>query len=317
MRRARALALCVALACGVARSGDARADVIHVVARGDTLAGLAERYYGNVNLEGVIVAANYLYLQATPAIGPGTHLVIPSVTYLRVQPNDTWEQLARRQLGDPRRGPYLARINGGRFDIPPSPGTVIRLPYLLRYIVSSDEPLFEVARRFYGDRAQVQFMLEYNFLTSQRIQRGAVLTLPLHEVTLREQAPGSVDAALVEVHGAQRRVEHELPTFRQYLVRGLYVEAVALGARLLASTDVTRDQRVTIDRGLAEAYAALDRRDLAADALRDALAADPTLTFDVHTTAPKVLDAYALARGTAPTQIIAPAPPTARPDSAH
>lgn len=316
MRRAlRVLLLALALAAGA--PSRAQADVIHVVARGETLAGLAERYYGNVGLEAVIVAANYLYMQANPAIGPGTHLVIPSVTYLRVQPNDTWEQLARRHLSDPRRGPYLARINGGRFDIPPSPGTVIRLPYLLRYILNNDEALFEVARRFYGDRAQVQFILEFNFMQTARVQRGQALMLPLADAVLREQPAGSVDAQLVEVHNAQRRVEREMPVFRQYLARGLYVECVALGARLLAATDLTRDQRLVIDRGLAEAYAALDRRDLAADALRDAVAADSSFTLDPDTTAPKVLDAWALARGTAPTTVIAPAPPSARPDSAH
>ena len=42
-----------------------------------------------------------------------------------------------------------------------------------------------------------------------------------------------------------------------------------------------------------------------------------TTTPITTTTPPKILDAYALARGTAPTTVIAPAPPTARPDSAH
>ena len=95
------------------------------------------------------------------------------------------------------------------------------------------------------------------------------------------------------------------------------MECVALGSRLLGATDLTRDQRLVIDRGMAEAYAALDRRDLAADALRDAVAADSSFTLDADTTPPKVLDAWALARGTAPTTVIAPAPPTARPDTAH
>jgi LysM repeat protein len=307
---AAVFALCVC-------ASEARGDVIHVVQRGDTLAGIAERYYGNVGLEAVIVAANYLYLQSTPSIGAGTHLVVPSVSYHRVRQNETWELLARRHLGDNRRGPYLARINGGSFEVSPSPGTVIRLPYVLRYIMNNEEPLFEVARRFYGDRAQVQFILEYNILSSQRVQRGQALLIPLSDVTLREQPAGSLEAALVDVHNAQRSVERELPTFQQYLRRGLYVEAATLGVRLRATTDVTRDQRLTLAQGLAVAYAALDRRDLAAEALRDAIAVDPGFALDPETTAPKVLDAYALARGTAPTTVIAPAPPTARPDGAH
>jgi LysM repeat protein len=315
--RPRPAALALALALALCLPAAARADVIHVMARGETLAGIAERYYGNVAMESVLVAANYLYLQATPTIPPGTHLVVPSVTYHRVQLNDTWEGIARRHLGDNRRGPYLARINGASFDLPPSAGTVIRLPYLLRYVVNSDEPMFEIARRFYGDRGQVLFITQYNFLATQRLQRGQAVVLPLADVVLREQPAGSVEAALVEVHNLQRRVERDLPAFRQYLARGLYAEAVALGARMLANVEVTRDQRLTIDRGLAEAYAALDRRDLAAEALRDAIATDPGLTLDPDTTPPKILDAYALARGTAPTTVIAPAPPTARPDGAH
>ena len=42
-----------------------------------------------------------------------------------------------------------------------------------------------------------------------------------------------------------------------------------------------------------------------------------SFTLDPDTTPPKVLDAWALARGSAPTTVIAPAPPTARPDNAH
>ena len=308
----------LALALSLALSARAAlADVTHVFTRGETFAAIAERYYGNPALEPVVVAANFIHLQANPALPTGVHLTIPSVGYHRVAAGETWERLAIRHLGDASRGPYLARINGGAFNVPPSLGAVIRLPYLLRYVVNAEEPMFEVARRFYGDRALVQFISEFNHLPSQRLARSQVLILPLADLVLRETAPDSPEAALITAHTAQRQVDRELPTLAQLVSRGLYVEAVALGSQLLALDDLASPQRVVVLRGLAEAYAALDRRDLSADAFRDLLRVDPTFHLDAATTAPKVLDALSLARGTAPEQTLRPAPPTARPDTAH
>lgn len=314
MRASPAAALALALAL-LGRA--ALADVTHVYTRGETFAAIAERYYGDPSLEAVVVAANFLHLQATPGLPTGVHLTVPSVGYHRVVAGETWQRLAARHLGDPGRGPYLARVNGGAFNVPPSAGAVIRLPYLLRYVVSAEEPMFEVARRFYGDRALVQFISEFNRLPSQRLARGQLLVLPLPDLVLRGAAPDGPEAALIAAHAAQRQVDRELPTLQQLASRGLYVETVALGARLLALDDLASPQRTLVLRTLAEAYAALDRRDLAADAFRDLLRLDPGYSLDPATTAPKVLDALGLARGTAPEQTLRPAPPTARPDSAH
>lgn len=312
MRKSSPIALCALLF-----APSARGDVTHVYQRGETLASIADRYYGNPSLEPVIVAANYLYVQATPTLAQGVHLTIPSVGYQRVSPGDTWERLALRHLGDRRRGPYLARVNNGQFNVAPSQGAVIRIPYLLRWVVTSDEPLFELGRRFYGDRAQVQFILEFNGLGSQRVTRGQVILLPLPDVVLRDPAQGGADAALVATHAQQRTAERELPTLQQYVDRGLYAEAVGLGARLAAVPDLATTQRVAVHRLLAEAYAALDRRDLAADALRAVIAADPSYRLDADATSPRVMDAWIAARGAAPAQVLTPAPSTARPDTAH
>lgn len=317
MRR-NALAPVLALALALlGLPGPARADTTHVYARGETFAALAERYYGNAAFEPIIVAANFLYLQANPAVPTGTHLTVPSVRYQRVAAGDTWSRLAQLHLGDARRGAYLARINGGRFDLSPSTGTVIRLPYLLRYVVMSEEPLFEIARRFYGDRSMVQFITEFNHLGSQRVSRGQVLVLPLADVVLRETSAAADDATLVAAHAAQRDVERSLPSLQRLVQRGLYVEAVALGARLAAVPEVTARHRLAIHSAVAEAHAALDRPDLAAESYRQCLAADPAFTLDANTAPPKLLTAFAMARGTAPSVVLQPAPPTARPDTAH
>ncbi len=308
----------VAVALALVLAGRAAlADVTHVFTRGETFAAIAERYYGNTAMEPVVVAANFLHLQATPTLPTGVHLTIPSVGYHRVATGETWERLAARHLGDASRAAYLARINGGVFGVSPSVGAVIRLPYLLRYVVEAEEPMFEVARRFYGDRAMVQFISEFNRLPSQRLARGQLLILPLADLVLREAANGSADTALIAAHTAQRQVDREIPTLEQLVTRGLYVEAVALAGRLLGHDDLASPQRVVVLRHVAEAYAALDRRDLAADAFRDLLRLEPAIVMDPVRTAPNVLDALSLPRGTAPEQTQRAAPPTARPDTAH
>ena len=60
----------------------------------------------------------------------------------------------QREIGSASRAGYLALVNHGNFLVPsPAPGTVLRIPYLLRYVVLDDQPLFEIARQFYGDRS--------------------------------------------------------------------------------------------------------------------------------------------------------------------
>ncbi len=305
------------VACVVIAPG-ARADVIHPVRSGDTLAAIAQRYYGDASREVILVAANALNVQASAGILPGTRVVVPSVSYYRVRPRDTWERVAQREFGAAARGAYLAEVNRADARVAPAEGAVLRVPYLLRYVVPEDgEPLFEVARRFYGDRAQARFVTEFNRLASMRLQRGQVLLLPMPELVLREEPPCEGGPSLAQTAAAQRDVDARLTSLRSMLAHGQHVEALALGSRLLGTAEVSVTQRARVQRALAEAYCALDRVDLAAEALRDALAAQPDLRLDPVRDGPRMVDALAIARGQYAARAFAPAPPTARPDEAH
>jgi LysM repeat protein len=314
--RARTVACLLAL-LGFTRAPNAHADALHTVRSGETLASIAQRYYGDVAREATLVAANVLNAQANASLLPGMRIVVPSISYARVEPGDTWQRVAQRELGLQSRAAYLARVNSADLRVPPSPGAVLRIPYLLRYVVMDDEPLFEIARRFYGDRTQVQFILEFNRMSSSRLQRGQVLLVPLADLTLREEPVCESSAPLAGTSQAQRRIEQEIPALEALIAHGQYIEAIALGARLGSAGELSTAQRVAIQRVLAEAYCAVDRLDLAAEAFREALSVDRSLTLDPHTTPPKVLDAFNMARGLGSARTIAPAPPTARPDEAH
>lgn len=316
LRSAMSALLAVALVCSPVPS--ARADIVHTVRHGETLASLAQRYYGDASREIIVVAANALNVQSSAGILPGTRVVIPSVSYYRVRERDTWERIAYREFGSAARAPYLAEVNHADVRVDPSPGAVVRVPYLLRYVVPEDaEPLFEIAQRFYGDRAQTRFIAEFNRLASMRLQRGQVLLLPMAELTLREEPVCEGGPSLAQIERAQREFEHRVVALRSMIDHGQYVEALALGSRLLGGTEVSETQRARVQRMLAETYCALDRVDLAAEALRDVLRVQPDLRFDEVSMPPRMMDALSIARGQYAARAYAPAPSTARPDEAH
>src|SRR5688572_26048952 len=84
-----------------------------VVQPGDTLAGIAQRVYGRVEYEGLLVSANGLEPHGGIAITPGMRLEVPALAYRRVAPGDTWVGLATALLGSAARAPVLAFANDG------------------------------------------------------------------------------------------------------------------------------------------------------------------------------------------------------------
>src|SRR5512147_118760 len=86
--------------------------LVHVVQPGDTLAAVAERYYGRIQFERILVAANRLDLAGGTPLIAGMHLLIPTVTYVTSVKGDTWASLAKRHLGTNQRSDVLALANG-------------------------------------------------------------------------------------------------------------------------------------------------------------------------------------------------------------
>ena len=82
----------------------------YVVKKGETLADIATRFYGRVELERVLVPANALDVQNGAAIVPGMRLEIPTVEHHVVVPGDSWDTLADRYLGGRRRAEALLEL---------------------------------------------------------------------------------------------------------------------------------------------------------------------------------------------------------------
>src|SRR5262245_21683742 len=63
----------------------------HRVAAVDTLASIAEKYYGRIQYERLLVAANFLDVRGGTPIVRGMRLEVPALEHRKVVGGDTWE----------------------------------------------------------------------------------------------------------------------------------------------------------------------------------------------------------------------------------
>ena len=70
---------------------EAQAVYTHAIQEGDTLASVAQRYYGDPTREAVLSEANRMKGPDTNGLVLGSWIFIPLVTFYRVNKDETWE----------------------------------------------------------------------------------------------------------------------------------------------------------------------------------------------------------------------------------
>jgi hypothetical protein len=222
----------------------------------------------------VLVGANALDVQGASAIVPGMRIEIPAPGYHRVEENETWPELSLAYLGDAKRQDVLARANGAVSWVPPVPGQEIVIPPVVAHIAGDGESTTVLARRYYGDANRSWELDQYNGRKPGTLRRGEVVLVPLPDLTLTDHGKQEARrAAIAEsreaagvAHEAQRRADADIPQLLAHARGGRYVEAVALGNRLLGTGALTRPQLAVVEKALVEAYVALDAMGAAAAA---------------------------------------------------
>lgn len=297
-----ALALCVATLLTLAAPAQADELYAHVVRPGDTLASIAQRYYGDPRRESVLVTENGLTTQGGSAIVVGMRLHIPWVRYHTVAAGETWQQLADRYYGDARRAFAIQESNRATSE-QPAEGAELLIPYPLRHITGQGDNVSRVARLYYPDSvAGTRRLRRFNGIRGSRLTRGQVVLVPLPDLLLSEEGRRLVEESTGSApsDGEQREqqadIERQLPVLREHVRRGRFTEAVVLGNQLLGAASVTSSQALSIQRELGTAYVALDRSDLAVQAFGAALELQPDLELDGLRTSPTVMRALQAAR---------------------
>lgn len=294
-------ALAISLPSSSAAAGTS--SYIHVVRPGDTLASIAQRFYGDPRRENVLVAENGLTNEGGSAIVIGMRLVVPWVQYHRVQEGETWQELADRYYGDARRAFAIVEANRGTSTEQPSEGAQLLVPYPLRHITAQGENVSRVARLYYARDTSTQSrrLRRFNRIRGRRLTRGQVVLVPLADLVLSEggrriveEHTGAAPEA-GESRARQENIQEQMPTLREHVRRGRFTEAVVLGSRLLGA-GVTVAQSLSIQRELGTAYVALGRQDLAVEAFASALRRQPDLELDGLRTSPTVMAAFQAAR---------------------
>jgi LysM repeat protein len=276
----------------------------HIVQRTETLAQIAERTYGRIQYEKILVAANALDAQGGSPIVPGQRLEVPAVGHYRIKGGDTWQSIAKQLLGDPDRATVLSQANDTMPWIAPAEGAEIIVPYNLRYLAAQNDTIVTIAVKFNGEKDKAWMLDQYNHMKGQPVHRGDVILIPLTNLPLTDA--GKAEAAAEETavrsqaagqtREAQRKVDAEIPTLLSDVRGGRYVDAVTRGVRMLALADLTRTELAIIHRQLAEAYVALDAPGLAAASCTAWRENDKKARLDPALMSPKILAACSKGR---------------------
>jgi hypothetical protein len=278
-------------------TGDAEA-FVHIVQRGETLASIAERFYGKIQHEKILVAANALDAQGGSPIVPGMRLEVPTLSYRRVRRGESWAKLAADLLGAPHRSDVLSAANDSRPWLTPDDGEQIVVPYNLTVILAPGENIVNVAFKFMGNTEKAWVLDHYNGFKGRKLARGDVVLVPLTDLELTPEGKRALASTPVtpsesagDVRLVQRRVYAELPALIADVRAGRYADAITRGSRFLAAGELAVAQRAAIHRQLLEAYVALDAPGLATASCNEWRRHAPSAHLDPALLSPKILAA--------------------------
>ena len=184
---------------------------------GDTLASIAEKYYGKIQYERILVEANLLDLEGGSSITRGMRLEVPALGHRRVGAGDTWESLAEELLGSAKRSDVLALANGSQPWLTPEEGAEISVPYNLRVIVRGIDTLIRA-----GQHNRIQF-------NNLSILPNAEMGDPEYQ---RQFGMVTVKSEIINIHGTREQLDDDVPETQDLVIATDSMDAIVIGSGL-------------------------------------------------------------------------------------
>ena len=180
----RALALAMLGAC-VAAPHAVAGEKTHTVRPGESASSIAKRYYGEVELAGLLLRYND---KPGTVIHPGERLRVPYCEVHVVKPGDALSVLAKRYLGRASLHPALAELNGRSPEQPLRVGERLVIPVVVSHRLERGDTLATLAERFYGDLKLGHVLQSFNGIEDpRRMSVGQTVQVPLVSLQLREE----------------------------------------------------------------------------------------------------------------------------------
>jgi len=272
--------------------------ITYRVKDGDTLGLVAAEHYGDRKKAIFIMVENKI-THARP-LRPGERLKIPVNREITTSPGDTFETLAGTFLGNPRRGVFLAELNGLSPDDRLAAGTTLQVPFTVTHTAAASESLASIAAAYFGDRKQADMLRRYNFLEKSSLDKGDAIIVPVFNVRLQASRMPPIDAdsktRRAQRQEASQKARLALPKAWQAWRSGEYarIELLLFGIEL-DYLDTAEAVDVGVLRGLA--HAAEGKQELALEAFKDVRARKDTHVLRKFDYSPKIIALWEQAGG--------------------